>query len=233
MTDEIGVLVVEDDEHTREVNSRFVERVPGFTLAGTAPDANSALRALRADRDGGRAAAISLVLLDMNLPDGHGLDVCRRLRASSIDVDVIAVTAASDVATVRAAVSLGIVQYLIKPFTFASFTERLEGYREFVTGVDATGTATQSEIDQAFASLRRGSSTTSLAKGLSEETMSRVLAVVRRESALSAREVAAQAGLSRVSARRYLEQLVELGKLTRATHQHGPGRPEIHYSRIR
>ena len=232
MTDDIGVLVVEDDEHTREVNARFVERVPGFVLAGSAPDANTALRTLRADRDAERPE-ISLVLLDMNLPDGHGLDVCRRLRASSIDVDVIAVTAASDVATVRAAVSLGIVQYLIKPFTFASFTERLEGYREFVTGVDATGTATQSEIDHAFASLRRGSSAPSLAKGLSEETMSRVLAVVRGEPELSAKEVAARAGLSRVSARRYLEHLVDAGALTRSTHQNGPGRPEIRYARTR
>ncbi|MCS5498105.1 response regulator [Cnuibacter physcomitrellae] len=232
MTDEIGVLVVEDDEHTREVNARFVERVPGFVLTATAPDANSALRTLRADRDSGHPE-ISLVLLDMNLPDGHGLDVCRRLRASAIDVDVIAVTAASDVATVRSAVSLGIVQYLIKPFTFASFTERLEGYREFVTGVDATGTATQSEIDHAFASLRRGSSAPSLTKGLSDETMSRVLAVVRGESEISAREVAARAGLSRVSARRYLEHLVDSGALTRSTHQNGPGRPEIRYARTR
>jgi response regulator of citrate/malate metabolism len=227
MSETIRVLVVDDEPLTAEAHAEYVRRVPGFEVAGVAGDGREALRLLR---DAG--AGIDLVLLDMNLPDIHGLDLCRRIRSSGLDVDVIAITAVRDVAVVRASVSLGIVLYLIKPFTFPAFADKLEGYRGFTARLAPQTTAafaTQGEVDASFAMLRAPGAA-QLDKGLSSETLDAVVAAVRdAAAAVSAGEVAATLELSRVTARRYLEHLVSAGLVARSPRYGTPGRPELEY----
>jgi response regulator of citrate/malate metabolism len=165
----------------------------------------------------------------MNLPDTHGLQLCRALRAAGSTVDVIAITAVRDAAVVRTAVSLGIVQYLIKPFTFATFADRLGAYRSFRESLAAgQGQVTQSDVDSGFATLRRAPAPT-LAKGLASATLEQVVVALRRGGSPSAGEVADVAGVSRVTARRYLEYLVDTGAATREPRYGTPGRPEHGY----
>ena len=224
----IRVLVVDDDALALELHAAYVERLPGFEVAGQAAGARAALTAI-ADP----ARPIDLVLLDMTMPDGGGLDVARRVRAMGAGVDIIAVTAVRDAATVRAAVSTGVVQYLIKPFTFAAFRERLEAYRAYAEGLDrAAGDATQSEVDALLGSLR--TMAPALPKGLSEETLQAVAERVRTaSSAVSSTEVGEREGMSRVTARRYLEHLADVGRVRREPRYGGPGRPEITYAWVR
>jgi response regulator of citrate/malate metabolism len=224
----IRVLVVDDDALALELHAAYVGRVPGFEVVGQAAGARAALTAI-ADP----ARPIDLVLLDMTMPDGGGLDVARRVRAMGAGVDIIAVTAVRDAATVRAAVSTGVVQYLIKPFTFAAFRERLEAYRTYVEGLDrAAGDATQSEVDALLGSLRTVAPT--LPKGLSDETLQAVAERVRTASgSLSSTEVGEHEGMSRVTARRYLEHLADAGRVRREPRYGGPGRPEITYAWVR
>ena len=224
----IRVLVVDDDALALELHAAYVERLPGFEVVGQAAGARAALTAI-ADP----ARPIDLVLLDMTMPDGGGLDVARRVRAMGAGVDIIAVTAVRDAATVRAAVSTGVVQYLIKPFTFAAFRERLEAYRAYAEGLDrAAGDATQSEVDALLGSLRTMEHT--LPKGLSEETLQAVAERVRTASgAVSSTEVGEREGMSRVTARRYLEHLADVGRVRREPRYGGPGRPEITYAWVR
>ncbi|WP_278102651.1 response regulator [Microbacterium proteolyticum] len=224
----IRVLVVDDDALALELHAAYVERLPGFEVVGQAAGARAALTAI-ADP----ARPIDLVLLDMTMPDGGGLDVARRVRAMGAGVDIIAVTAVRDAATVRAAVSTGVVQYLIKPFTFAAFRERLEAYRAYAEGLDrAAGDATQSEVDALLGSLRTMAPT--LPKGLSEETLQAVAERVRTASgAVSSTEVGEREGMSRVTARRYLEHLADVGRVRREPRYGGPGRPEITYAWVR
>jgi len=225
----IRVLVVDDDALALELHSAYVERVPGFEVVGHAAGARAAVTALA---DPGRE--IDLVLLDMTMPDGSGLDVARRLRATGSRVDIIAVTAVRDAATVRAAVSIGVVQYLIKPFAFAAFRERLEAYRSYVEGLDrAAGEATQSEVDALLGSLRTMTAP-SLPKGLSDETLQAVAERVRTApDAVSSAEVGESEGMSRVTARRYLEHLADVGRARRVPRYGGQGRPEITYAWVR
>lgn len=224
----IRVLVVDDDALALELHTAYVERLPGFEVVGQAAGARAALTAI-ADP----ARPIDLVLLDMTMPDGGGLDVARRVRAMGAGVDIIAVTAVRDAATVRAAVSTGVVQYLIKPFTFAAFRERLEAYRAYAEGLDrAAGEATQSEVDALLGSLRTVAP--ALPKGLSEETLQAVAERVRTASgAVSSTEVGEREGMSRVTARRYLEHLADVGRVRREPRYGGPGRPEITYAWVR
>lgn len=224
----IRVLVVDDDALALELHTEYTRRIPGFEVVGQASGARAALTAL-ADRD----RPIDLVLLDMTMPDGSGLDVARRVRAVGAGVDIIAVTAVRDAATVRQAVSTGVVQYLIKPFTFAAFRDRLEAYRAYVEGLDrAAGDATQSEVDALLGSLRTVAP--ALPKGLSDETLQAVAERVRTApGAVSSTEVGEREGMSRVTARRYLEHLADVGRVRREPRYGGPGRPEITYAWIR
>lgn len=224
----IRVLVVDDDALALEMHTAYVGRVPGFEVVGQAPGARAALTAI-ADPD----RPIDLVLLDMTMPDGGGLDVARRVRAMGAAVDIIAVTAVREAATVRAAVSTGVVQYLIKPFTFAAFRERLEAYRSYVEGLHrAAGDATQSEVDALLGSLRTVAP--ALPKGLGDETLQAVAERVRTSAAaVSSTEVGESEGMSRVTARRYLEHLADVGRVRREPRYGGPGRPEITYAWVR
>jgi response regulator of citrate/malate metabolism len=212
----VAVLIVEDEPLIADAHAEYVRRVPGFAVA------------VRFVRD----HHVDLVLLDFNLPDLHGLEVCRRLRSAGADCDVIAVTSNRDLAAVRTAVSLGIVQYLLKPFTFQVLREKLERYEEYRTQMRANGQlAAQSEVDRAFAALR-GAATASLPTGYSEETLEVVARHMQTTAdAASAVEVGAACGISRVTARRYLEHLTQSGVLIRRQRHRGSGRPEIEYAR--
>ncbi|WP_426225651.1 response regulator [Pseudarthrobacter sp. DSP2-3-2b1] len=230
---DIRVLVVEDEPVASAAHAAYVGRLPGFKLAGTAPDGQSALRLLSEFQASGDP--VELVLLDMNLPDLHGLDIARRMRAAGILADIIAITAVRELAIVRSAVAIGVVQYLIKPFTFATFADKLGSYRLFrqqlaspVAGGGRTG-ASQSEVDQAFASLRAPSELP-LPKGLSVSTLGSVQDFLKQQAdAVSATEVMAALGMSRVTARRYLEYLADAGTVSRMPRYGTPGRPENEY----
>jgi response regulator of citrate/malate metabolism len=230
---DIRVLVVEDEPVASAAHAAYVGRMAGFTVAGTAPDGQSALRLLTDLAAAGQP--VELVLLDMNLPDLHGLDIARRMRAAGILADIIAITAIREVAIVRSAVAIGVVQYLIKPFTFATFEDKLSSYRLFrqqlaspESGASRAG-ASQSEVDQAFASLRAPSEMP-LPKGLSVSTLDSVQAYLKQHSgSVSATEVMAALGMSRVTARRYLEYLADAGRVSRASRYGTPGRPENEY----
>jgi response regulator of citrate/malate metabolism len=229
----IRVLIVEDEAVASAAHAAYIGRLPGFELAGTAPDGQSALRLLSEFAAAGDP--VELVLLDMNLPDLHGLDIARRMRAAGILADIIAITAVRELAIVRSAVAIGVVQYLIKPFTFATFADKLGSYRLFsqqlaspAKGARKAG-ASQSEVDQAFASLRAPSELP-LPKGLSVSTLGSVQDFMKQQAdAVSATEVMDALGISRVTARRYLEYLADAGTLSRTARYGTPGRPENEY----
>lgn len=221
----IGVLLVDDEALTLDLHRQYVERLDGFRVVAECSGARSALRALL---ESPAASEVDLVLLDMTMPDGSGLDVLRHLRARAHDVDVIAITSVRESDVVRQAVGLGAVQYLVKPFTFADFQERMSQYARYrARASETTGAATQAEIDAMLGALRPV--TTPIPKGLAPETLDRVSSHLRAAGPLSAREGAEALGMSRVAARRYLEHLADAGRAERAQRYGTPGRPETEY----
>ena len=219
---DIGVLVVEDEVVAAQAHQAYVERLPGFVVRGVAANGAAALRALS-------SSAIDLVLLDMHLPDVHGLDVVRAMRTAGHRADVIAVTSARDLEVVRAAVSQGVVQYLLKPFTFAALRDKLERYADYRSHLAGEVASGQHEVDRVLATLR-GNDSNTLPKGMSLESLDAVVEVLRsNDDALSAAEVAARVGASRVTARRYLEHLADLALAVRRSRYGGAGRPEVEY----
>jgi response regulator of citrate/malate metabolism len=220
----IGVLIVEDEPVAADAHRAYLERVPGFVVRAVVHDGAGAIRVL-----GDPTSAVDLVLLDMHLPDLHGLDVVRAMRTAGHRADVIAVTSARDLEVVRAAVSQGVVQYLLKPFTFAALRDKLERYAAYRRQLEGDVASGQHEVDRALATLR-GSDPSSLPKGMSLESLDAVVAVLRpSDEGLSAAEVAAKVGASRVTARRYLEHLADSTLVVRRSRYGGAGRPEVEY----
>ncbi|SFR40300.1 response regulator [Microbacterium azadirachtae] len=219
----IGVLIVDDDPLTLELHTAYVERLDGFAVVGECTGVRAALTALAEVGD-----RIDLVLLDITMPDGSGIDVLRQIRAADADIDVIAVTSVREVDAVRRMSALGVAQYLLKPFPFRVFRERMEQYAERrARAIGITGAASQDEIDALVGGPPTGA--VALPKGLTAETLQAVTAALRAHGELSAGEAAPLVGVSRVTARRYLEHLVDARVATRAPRYGTPGRPETAY----
>ena len=219
----IDVLVVEDDPVVAEAHAAYVARVAGFRVSGIAHTARDALRHLDRER-------VDLVLLDMGLPDLPGLDVVRTMRGHGHGADVIAVTSQRDLDMVRSAVSLGVVQYVLKPFVFPTLRDRLESYRAYrETLVGASEADTQAQVDSVLARLRPATAA-AVPKGMTEDLLGRAASALRSAGEpLSAAELGDVLGVSRVTARRYAEHLVESGRARRGHRYPGVGRPEVTY----
>ncbi len=226
MTAPARTLVVEDDPAVATVHRGFVESHPRFVVVGEARNGADALRLVSALRP-------DLVLLDLHLPDIGGLDVLQRLRLlPGPPVDVVATTAARELDSVRQAMAGGVLAYLVKPFTSAALRERLdEVWQRREDLRRAQDTLDQDEVDQLLAGPR--SATDRLPKGLSGRSRDLVREALAglcgsgRDA--SAAEVAEVVGMSRVSARRYLEYLVAEGYAQVAPRYGATGRPENRY----
>lgn len=225
----IRVLIVEDDPKIAAAHRSYVERLPGFTVVEvvhTGKDAIAAAGKSQTDCD-----PVDLVLMDIGLPDMSGLAVAAALAGLRPRPDVIAVTSARDLAMVRAAVAHGVVLYLLKPFTFAAFREKLDRYLQYRAALPAGEAAvSQQDIDRAFGALRTSDHRATSPKGIAPQTMDEVARAVRANSGgLSAGEVGRAVGVSRVTAWRYLERMAEDGVLERRTDYGRTGRPQVRY----
>ncbi|HEY9357093.1 MAG TPA: response regulator [Arthrobacter sp.] len=216
----INVLIVDDDFMVAKVHAGFIQRTPGFAVVGVAHTGAQAVV------ETGRLMP-DLVLLDIHLPDINGLDLMHQLREVAPELDVLVISAAREVDTVRKALRGGIVHYLIKPFSQTDLQERLEHYRSAYHGLDASkDVAEQADVNKVFGLDRTDRP---LPKGCSIETLKLVEAALKEaDGDLSANEVAVQLGTSRVSARRYLEYLHDEGVLD-VRLKYGVGRPERRY----
>ncbi|OBG82084.1 hypothetical protein A5699_07265 [Mycobacterium sp. E802] len=227
----INVMIVEDDPLIAEAHQAYLARLQGFSMVAVAHTARDAMRAAAA------AAAsehpVDLVLLDIGLPDASGISLASGLSGLRPAPDIIAITSERDLEMVRAAVAHGALAYLLKPFTFAAFRDRLERYRRYRSALPSgTDAASQAEVDRALAELRvaSGESARSAPKGAAPHTTEEIATAVRDKPAgLTADEAAKRVGVSRVTAWRYLERLADDGTVVRHTEYGKAGRPRTRY----
>lgn len=225
----ISVLIVEDDPLIAEAHRTYVTRLDGFSVTAVAHTARDAMRAAAEAVAAG--SPVDLVLLDIGLPDASGIALASGLSGLRPAPDVIAITSERDLEMVRAAVAHGAVTYLLKPFTFAAFRDRMERYRRYRTALPAgTDAASQAEVDRALAELRISTDKAVTPKGVAPGTTDEIARAVRdRPDGLTADEAAKLVGVSRVTAWRYLERLADDGTITRQTDYGRAGRPKTRY----
>jgi response regulator of citrate/malate metabolism len=219
----IRVVVVDDDYRVAAIHAAYVGKVAGFELIGQAHTAAEAVRAVDELRP-------DLLLLDLYLPDEHGLEVVARLRREGHPpVDVIVITAAKDADHVRAAMQHGVLHYLLKPFSFPALRDKLLSYAQMRARLDRLRAADQRGVDRVFGALRAPDDLAGK-KGTSDYTMAAVEELLEScDGDLSASEVAGLTGMSRATAQRYLTHLHELGRAGIRLRYGASGRPEHRY----
>nr|WP_305793042.1 response regulator [Sedimenticola hydrogenitrophicus] len=219
------MLIVEDDRKIAEIQRRFVERLEHIELCGIA-------HTLADARDLVEVMAPDLILLDVHFPDGNGLDLLRELRARDSSSDIILITAAKEVDTLRSALRGGVFDYILKPLVFERLQEAVSRYREHLAHLSGLNQLAQKEVDVL---LPRGSAEESanreerLPKGIDALTLDKIREVVTAGGQWSAEEVGAAMGASRTTARRYLEYLVGTRELSAEVAYGSVGRPERRY----
>lgn len=208
-----------------EINRRYVTSIAGFECAGLASGVSDALLFL--EKQG-----VDLVLLDIFMPGKNGLELLSEIRKRNRRLDVIVISAASDIENIQAALRLGAVDYLIKPFEFNRLLAALRTYQREHQLLKAPMKWTQDKLDQLLLHPAHSQvNSCELPKGLTKETLEQVVRAIPEEKDFSTVELADQVGISRVSMRKYLKFLADIGYLSRRLHYRSVGRP-IHLYRV-
>ena len=229
-TRDIEVLIVEDDLRIAEIQKLFIEKIEGFQTIGIASsyvEAKSFIEIMQPD----------LLLLDMYFPDMNGLDILKEIKQQSKQMDVIMITAAKEIEKVQEAIKIGIFDYIIKPVAFERFKQSLLRYQEYYNKLSELGKGnfpvTQQQVDKLLRKEMNDKEReqTSLPKGIDRMTLEKVMVVLGNTSpGLTAEIVAKEIGVSRTTARRYLEHLMSEEKIEADLTYGTVGRPERVYA---
>ena len=227
MDNSVKVLIAEDDRQIAEIQRQFLDRVDGFEVVGMA-------HSLQSTQEMTEILMPDLLLLDIHFPDGNGLDFVNQLREGKQQIDVILITAARNVEMLKTAIYGGVFDYIVKPLVFDRIRESLDRYRAQVLRLQKLQTLDQSDID---AILPRAGAVSqdgepSLPKGVDVLTLNKVREFLESPGqSIAASDVGNRLGVSRTTARRYLEYLVSTRELQVDLSYGSVGRPERYYSR--
>ena len=217
------VLIVEDDPMVAMINEQYIKRNKSFQLVGKCKDGAAALSFLEQN-------TVDLIVLDVYMPHMDGLETLRAIRNRQIPVDAIMVTAANDRSSVEEALHLGIVDYLVKPFTFDRFQMALEKYISQSNAFRDFDTLNQKNIDHIIDNARRKGEELH-PKGIQDKTMQLILTHLKENCGvwLTGDEIAKEIGLTGVTVRRYMNYLAEAGKVIGEMNYETGGRPCMRY----
>jgi two-component system CitB family response regulator len=240
---EISIVIAEDDQRIANIQQRFVERISGFTVIGiahTADETEDFLELYQPD----------LLLLDVHFPSGNGIEILSRLRNAKQPTDVILITAASEIETLKSAMNFGVFDYILKPLAFNRLQSALERFKAHFHQLDEITDLYQADVDKilhgnastiATNNTIENTAKTRHPKGIDEITLKNIVDVFTigsaaldrsQENGYSAEEVAVKIGASRTTARRYLEYLVSQEVLSAKINYGTVGRPERKYQKI-
>jgi len=243
------IVIAEDDRRIAEIQQRFIEKIPGFEVEGIALTLDEA-------RDLTEILQPDLILLDIHFPEGTGLELLQELRGRNQATDVILVTAAKEASTLQAALRGGVFDYILKPLVFDRLQAALQNYsrhrQQLEALVQQDSSLAQQDVDQlmprndaaptadgmgdASASEPAADSGTrhkNLPKGIDALTLDKIVAAFDTDvtEAVNAETLGQLVGVSRTTARRYLEYLVSCEQLEADISYGTVGRPERRYRR--
>ena len=221
------VLIVEDDPMVAMINEQYIKRNKNFELVGKCSNGSSALDFL--DNND-----VDLLILDVYMPKMDGFETLRRVRNKKITVDAIMVTAANDRASLEEALHLGIVDYLVKPFTFDRFQMALENYISQNNALRDFETLNQKNIDHIIDNTRKKSDDL-YPKGIQEKTVDLIMEYLKANEGkwFTGDDIAEKVGLTGVTVRRYMNYLAESGRVTGEMNYETGGRPCMKYRIIK
>lgn len=227
----IRTIIVDDDPQVAEIQRRFLEKIDGIDLVGIAhsiAEADDLVDIFKPD----------LALLDVHFPEGNGLDLLRQWRADHRNVDVILITAANEVETLRSALHAGVFEFILKPLVLQRLVDAIERFRTHLGQLEQLDTLDQNRLDTLIippgeaAIGKPRKSATRLPKGIDALTLEKIEQQIQKGEALTAEEVGLAIGSSRTTARRYLEYLIGQERLRAEVNYGTVGRPERRYVKL-
>ena len=218
----IRTVIVEDDPMVAQINGQYLRQLGDFRVEAVFSSGREALEHLR------RSGA-DLVILDVYMPSMNGSELLRRMRGEGIPTAVIMVTAATEMRVVDEALRLGIVDYLIKPYTFDRFQAAIRKFLAKDNLLKSSTTVDQAVVDRLL--VGGPAAGTDLRKGLHQRTLAHVCEVLQgqRGEKHACESISAATGLSKVTVRRYLNYLIETGQVVSSIDYETGGRPGVLY----
>lgn len=219
----ITVLIIEDDPMVQEINKQFVEQVDGYRVIGTASNGKAGIELIKIEQP-------DLALVDIYMPNQDGVTTIKQIRSEGLNTDVIAITAASDMETVRKVLQYGVIDYIMKPFKADRIKQALMNYQNYRGKFFEKEDITQHELDRLLFLQAKQESNSQVPKGLNAITLEKITHYLNKQKeAISAEEVAEGIGIARVTARRYLEYMEQTGAVKIQIEYGGIGRPINRY----
>jgi len=220
-------MIVEDDPMVREINSKFLKRVEGFDLHKAVSNLDDAKKIISAKKP-------DLILLDVYLPKENGIDFLKWIRAQEIDIDIILITADKSIERIQEAFRYGVVDYLIKPFSFERFKEALLQFKGRYYQFKKNDVIEQKDLDKLISSLSVSQNEDDFAKGLNKYTYKAIWYEIEKSSCkdFTAEELAEKLGIARITVRRYLEYMEKENKVDKLVEYGKVGRPQYKYHKI-
>lgn len=225
MTDLIEVLIIEDDLRIADIHKRFIEKIDGFTVVGFAHTSDEA-------KDWISALLPDLVLLDVYLPDALGTELMGFIHENSPETDIIFITAASEIDIVKRAFRHGVIDYILKPLTFDRFRDSLLSYKDKRETLSGEGLMQEDTIKSLWnkTPLTTSAPDSIPPKGIDPMTKEKVVSHIKSiEGGITAETLGLEIGVSRSTARRYLEYLVSEKRAFTELLYGSVGRPERRY----
>lgn len=219
------IIIVEDDPMVSSINEQYLKQNHDFTLDGSFTNGRDALEFLETHE-------VDLAIVDSYMPIMDGMTFLREVRARKIPLTIIMITAANAPREIEDALHLGVVDYIIKPFTYDRFRAAIGRFVQAKQALEGEGSIDQDTLDKMFhAGLETDKDTDSQVKGIQPQTLDKIERYLagQGEAFLSCDEIASATTLSRITVRRYLNYLLESGRITSRIDYSTGGRPSIRY----
>ena len=218
------VIIVEDDPMVASINKQYVERNSHLVLSEIFNNGKDALLYLKSHQ-------ADLIILDMYMPIMDGKQFLKELRSQGNNVDVIMVTAATDITSIRDLLSFGLVDYLVKPFEYSRFAQSLDRFLQKKNIISQNRCLSQNQLDDYLSFSLAAEKEVLPSKGLQSKTLESIRSYLKKhgDKPLTSEQIADEVGLSRVTIRRYMNYLIELKEVSSDIDYNTGGRPSILY----
>lgn len=219
------VLIVEDDLMVASIHRDYILRHGQLSIAAHCRNGRDALQVIETQH-------IDLAIVDVYMPLMDGAAFVTELRRRNYATDIIMVTAANDIPHIRQLFSLGVLDYLVKPFEFARFAQAIDRFIKKQSLLAPASPISQNALDALFCSApQRHTASVLPRKGLQEQTLDFIIEYMRahRDEAMTSEQIAAALNLSRVTIRRYMNYLIEEGSVVSKIDYSTGGRPSLLY----
>ncbi|WP_294830633.1 response regulator [uncultured Lactobacillus sp.] len=219
----LTILIVEDDPMVSSINKQYLMRIikpENLTVYQT----DTAKKALAITKK----INPNLILLDVYLPKTSGTELLEQFIQHNLHPNVIMLSAAKDSTNINMALKYGVLDYLLKPFSFKRFKEAIEHFLKYNEVLQKNNTVSQGELDHIFITqdMNNLNDETGLPKGLSDFSLTKIkTAISQLAGEFSNQDVARQSKLSRITTKKYLDYLEKTGKLSTKVHYLKVGRP--------